>query len=172
MTNLKLYRKLPIERTLGVQWCVYSESTIPCKTKGSTINQTRHPFHCKFYLWSPSISCILIGRRILQQLRRDGADWYDPIGDGIRSRCEKWRLEICLLAELKILRCYKPSDFGSVSWSFPLLYSHASLVALGQCSYLDLKNDQGNICTSLVIAKAKVAHAKPAFWSMDAAALI
>ena len=77
---------LPIERTLGVQWCVHSDSLqfhVELKDQPLTrrgILSTVSSIFDRLELVAP---CILIGKRILQQLCQDGADWDEPIGDDI-----------------------------------------------------------------------------------------
>ena len=84
--------KLPVERTLGVQWCVHSDcfqfkvvlKDSPLTRRGilSTVSSIFDPLG----LVSPFI---LVGKRILQELCRNSADWDDPIDDNIRSKWEK-----------------------------------------------------------------------------------
>ena len=104
---------------------------------------------------------ILLGKRILQELCREGVDWDDDIPDNIRARWEKWRAELPLLERLKVPRCYKPEDFGEVKTVELHHFSDASQNGYGQCSYLRLMDDAESIHCSLVIAKSRVTPLKP-----------
>ena len=65
------------------------------------------------------------------------------------------------LAELKIQRCYKPQEFGPVKTVELRHFSDACLSGYGQCSYLRLIDDQGNVNTTLVMGKSRVTPPKP-----------
>jgi hypothetical protein len=95
----------PIERTLGTQWCIESDSfklrvilqLKPCTRRGilSTISSIYDPlgFAAPF---------LLTGRQILQDLCRDKADWDDPVPENVRQRWEKFRSDLLTLDKLKI----------------------------------------------------------------------
>ncbi len=78
----------------------------------------------------------------------------------MRSRWERWLRDLCLLARLKIPRCYKPKNFGNVVSAELHNFSDASKDGYGQCSYLRLTDDQNEIHCSLVMAKSRVAPMK------------
>jgi hypothetical protein len=155
---------LPVERTLGVQWCIQSDcfqfqvelQDKPITRRGilSTVSSIFDPLG----LVAPFV---LLGKKILQSLCRDCASWDDPVSDDIRARWEKWRSEILALARLKIPRCYKSEDFGMVQSVELHHFCDASQIGLGQCSYLRLIDEKNNVCTSLVMAKARVGPSKP-----------
>lgn len=76
--------KLPVERTLGVQWCIESDSfqfrivfcDRPLTRRGifSTINSVYDPLG----FISP---IVLVGKRIHQQMCEESADWDYPLPD-------------------------------------------------------------------------------------------
>ena len=100
-----------IERALGVHWCIESDTLQfriilqdkPLSRRGilSTVSSVFDPLG----LVTPFI---LVGKRILQQLCRDGVGWDDAIPDELRSQWEKWRAELPILERLRIARCHKP----------------------------------------------------------------
>ena len=110
--------RLPVERALGVQWCVETDSfhfritlqDTPLTRRGilSTVSSVYDPlgFLALF---------ILTGKQILQQLCRNKADWDEPITDQTRAKWEKWRSELLELEELKFPRCFVPNGFGEPS---------------------------------------------------------
>ena len=128
---------LPVERTLGVHWCIESDTfqfrieikDRPFTRRGilSTVSSVYDPLG----LVSP---CVLIGKQILQELVRDGGDWDDPIPDTLRARWEKWRNEVLNLAEIRIPRCYNTGNSDSLIKVELHHFSDASLSGYGQCS--------------------------------------
>jgi hypothetical protein len=154
---------LPIERTLGVQWCIESDSfrfriqvnDKPLTRRGilSTVSSIFDPLG----LVAPFI---LTGKRILQDLCKEEKDWDEPVSDDTRSRWEKWRSQLPLLAEVIIPRCYKGPKLTQPKQVELHHFSDASLDGIGQCSYLRLTDMNGRVSTALVMAKARVAPAK------------
>ncbi len=108
---------LPIERTLGLEWCVESDTfqfriTLkdkPFSRRGilSTVSSVLDPLGlvCRF---------MLAGKQILQELVHDGKGWDDPVPDLLRARWEKWRNELPTLATVQVPRCYKGTNFGNL----------------------------------------------------------
>ena len=112
-----LKEPLPIERALGVQWCVESDcfqfritlSDHPLTRRGilATVCSVYDPLG----LISP---VVLVGKKILQLLCADQLSWDDPLPDSLKSRWERWRNSVHKLGSLEIRRCYKPAEFGRV----------------------------------------------------------
>ena len=57
---------------------------------------------------------ILQGKRILQELCRDGLGWDDKVPDDIKTRWARWRSELPALEKLKLPKCHKPNEFGEI----------------------------------------------------------
>ena len=93
---------------------------------------------------------ILVGKTILQESCRDGADWDDKVP-------EPFPEPLPLLSGLKIPRCYKPESFGELKSVELHHFSDASKDAYGQCSYLRLTDHSDHIHCSLVMAKSRIA---------------
>ncbi len=154
---------LPIERALGVQWCIEKDSfqfriTLedrPCTRRGilSTISSIYDPLGFAAPL-------LLDGKKILQELCRSKADWDDPVPEDIKARWMKWRSELPALEELLIPRCYKPDDSGRITQMELHHFSDASMQGYGQCSYLRMKNERGQFHCSFIMGKARVAPLK------------
>ena len=97
---------LSLERALGVQWCVESNTVQfrvemkdqPLARRGilSTVSSVLDPL-------------VLLGKNILQ----DGADWDDLIPRPLCVRWERWRNDWHVLSQLKIQRRYKRSFMSS-----------------------------------------------------------
>ncbi|XP_038074806.1 uncharacterized protein LOC119742710 [Patiria miniata] len=159
-----LHDDLPIERALGVQWCIESDSfnfriTLqdkPLTRRGilSTVMSVYDPLG----LLAP---VVLVGKEILQELCRESAGWDDPLTEALRVRWERWRNDMGNLQSLSIKRCYKPADFGEVQTAQLHHFSDASTCGYGQCSYLRLTNSEGRVHCTLVMGKSRVAPLKP-----------
>jgi len=154
---------LPVERALGIQWCIESDDfqfrlTLkdqPLTRRGilSTVSSVFDPLG----LIAP---VILRGKQILQELCQNNVDWDEPVPETQRVMWEKWRLELPELASLKIERCFTPTGFGKVDRIELHHFSDASMKGYGQCSYVRLVNGDRIHC-SLAMAKARVAPLKP-----------
>ena len=154
---------LPMERALGVQWCIESDAfkfTIslndrPCTRRGilSTISSIFDPLG----FVAP---VLLEGKTILQELCRNNCGWDDPVPNEIQTRWLKWTSELEELQNFATLRCYKPVDFGKIAKAEIHHFSDASFKGYGQCSYLRLVNEDGQIHCSFVIGKARVTPLK------------
>ncbi|XP_055958550.1 uncharacterized protein LOC130013685 [Patella vulgata] len=154
----------PIERCLGLQWCIESDTfqfriclkDQPLTRRGilSTVSSIYDPLG----LISP---VILVGKQILQELCRAHNDWDSDIPDILRFRWEKWRSSLSQLADVKIERCYKPKDFGDIVVNELHHFSDASTFGYGQCSYLRLIDNNSNVSCSLVMSKSRVTPLKP-----------
>ena len=103
----------------------------------------------------------LLGKTILQELCRDGADWDDKVPEPLRFRGERWRADLTLLFSHKIPRCYKPESFGKLKSVELHHFPDASKDAYGQCSYLRLTDHSDHIHRFLVMAKSCIAPLKP-----------
>ena len=154
---------LPVERTLGVEWCLESDtfefrvtlSNKPATRRGilSSISSIYDPLG----LVSPFL---LTGRSILQELCKDGANWDDPVSEEMKGRWEKWKSDLLNLSHLKIPRCYKPDDLGPVANAQLHHFSDASQKGYGQCSYLRLTDKNNQVTSALVMAKSRVVPTK------------
>ena len=150
---------LPLERTLGGQWCIESDcfqfSIIlqdkPCTRRGilSTVSSIFDPLG----FVSP---LLLQGKFILQDLCS-----RDPIPDDTRAKWEAWKSELLKLERITIPRCYKPAEFGRVTRAELHHFSDASVKGYGQCSYLRLVDEQQRVHCSFVMSKSRVAPLKP-----------
>ena len=164
LKNLDLNQNsLPMERALGVQWCVETDSfqfridlqDKPLTRRGilSTVSSVYDPlgFLAPF---------ILTGKQILQQLCRDKADWDEPIADQTRVKWARWRSELLDLEALKIPRCFVPDRFGEPSSIELHHFSNARVNGYGQCSYLRLINKSNQVHCSFAMGKSRVTPLK------------
>ncbi|KAK3727738.1 hypothetical protein QZH41_005197 [Actinostola sp. cb2023] len=155
---------LPLERVLGVEWCIESDTfrfRITLKDKPLTrrgILSTVSSIYDPLGLAAPFL---LHGKRILQRLCKEGVGWDDPIPDVLRTQWGKWRNELHLLEEMAVQRCYKPDGFKDLKSTDLHHFSDASLEGYGQCSYLRLVDVTERVHCSLVMGKSRVTPLKP-----------
>ena len=155
---------LSIERALGVQWCVQSDSLqfrVVLKDKPLTRRGILSSISSIYDPLGLAAPFLLTGKQILQDLCKTQADWDETVPDSIRERWEKWRGELHDLAELKIRRCYKPDNFGDVKSVKLHSFSDASVNGYGQCSYLRMVNNRDEVHCTLVMATSRVTPLKP-----------
>ena len=154
---------LPLERVLGVQWCIETDcfqfrivlQDKPCTRRDilSTINSIFDPLS----FVSPPL---LQGKSILQELCRQDLNWDDPIPDETKAKWQRWRTELMQLERISIPRCFKPDNFDRVIRTELHHFSDASTEGNGQCSYLRLVNEDDCIHCAFVMGKSRVAPLK------------
>ena len=118
LENLDLHSdRLPIERALGVYWCVESDTFQMLITLQDTPLTRRCILSTISSIYDPLglvAPVLLVEKQLLQKLCREGTNWDDPVPDQIRARWEKWRNELCLLNDFKVRRCFQPKEFGPI----------------------------------------------------------
>lgn len=152
-----------IDRALGIQWCIISDTfqfgvTVkqnPFTTRGilSTVASIFDPLG----FVSPFI---LVGKRILQSMCCDKVGWDEPLPDDLRPHWEVWLQDLPDLAAMKMPRCYVPPSIKEVQQYELHNFSDASLIGCGVCSYLRAVSRTGEVHCSLVMGKARVAPTK------------
>ena len=154
---------LPIERALGVMWCVENDSfrfRIELRDRPLTRRGVLSTI-CSIYDPNGYIGPVTLkGKQILQQICRNKLDWDSPVPEYLRPQWEKWRQEIKRLEKLEIKRCVKPNDFGPVKAVEMHYFSDASVEGYGQCSYLRLINEHDQVHCSFVVGKTRVTPLK------------
>ena len=163
LQNLEIQPENVIERTLGLQWNIESDSfqfrivlkERPLTRRGvlSTVSQVYDPLG----FIAP---VILLGKQLLQEVCHKGFDWDVPLPNDIKNRWLCWKDALFKLQDLKIPRCVKPSNFGPLKSVQLHHFSDASTIGYGQCSYLRLLDIDDRIHCCLVMAKARVAPLK------------
>ena len=109
-TSLDLsFSELPVERVLGVQWCVESDqfrfrltvSEKPFTRRGilSTVASIYDPLGCL-------APFILLGKLILQHMCKENCKWDQSLSKELTPQWERWLLELPKFEKLEIPRCY------------------------------------------------------------------
>ena len=139
---------LPVERALGVQWAIESDTLgfqIILKDK----SLTRHGILstiCSVYDPLGIAAPFLLNRKkILQDLCRMKIDWDEEIDLEFRTRWEKWKSQLSALEDFSMDRCVILDGNGSVVLRQIHHFSDASATGYGQVTYLRSVDDQGNI---------------------------
>ncbi|XP_053390135.1 uncharacterized protein LOC128553049 [Mercenaria mercenaria] len=155
---------LPVQRTLGVLWCLDSDTfqyeivsnNRPLTRRGilSTVSSIYDPLG----FISPAA---LSGKQILQQMCADQVGWDDPLPESLNGKWVKWCADLKNLPLLKFPRCVKPEGFGDIRITEMHHFSDASSYGYGQCSYIRLVNDVGQVHCSLLMGKSRVVPLRP-----------
>ena len=161
----ELSKTLPIEKALGVTWCVEADTLgfhislddtpLTRRKMLSTISS----IYDVFGLVSPFL---LRGRKILQEITAEKQEWDDPVSDKHASQWAEWRRDLPLLEHIKVSRCFKSSSFGvPVDIQLHNFADAAIMPGYGQVSYLRQVDETGKIEVCLVMAKSRVTPLKP-----------
>ena len=163
LKNVNLSDHLPQEHALGVRWNVEDDQLgflikpkdLPLTRRGilSSISSIYDPL-------GMAAPVILKGKRILQELCRNNADWDHDIPDEYKTRWMEWKSSLPDLERFKMDRTLKPENFGAIANSQIHNFSDASLTGFGQVSYLRLTNEKGQIKCSFLMGKARLAPLK------------
>ena len=111
----------------------------------------------------------LNAKLILQDLCRSKYDWDDKIPDEYLQRWQAWLQELPKLEQLTIERCFKSPDLGEIASCQLHHFSDASQQAYGAVTYLKITDHDGNVSSSFVMGKSRLAPIKPQFpeWSFQ-----
>ncbi|KAL0151519.1 hypothetical protein M9458_053171 [Cirrhinus mrigala] len=149
----------PLERALGIHWDIDSDSlrfSVDLKDQPATrhgILSTVASLYDPLGFIAPSL---LSGKLVLQEMCRNGTGWNDPLPKELQPRWEHWKADLVNLERINIPHCYVPANFGKVIKRELYHFSDASNSGYGQCSYLRLTNEEGNIHCKSRVAPIKV----------------
>ena len=155
--------ELPVQRALGVQWCVESDS-FRFKVNISSRPPTRRGIlSLASAIFDPLgflAPFVLTAKEILQDLCRIKLGWDDEIPTEYAARWENWLADVPKLSEFAVSRCLKPEDFGPVKSSQLHHFSDASEAAYGSVTYLRLVSHEDRVHCSFLFGKSRVAPLK------------
>ncbi len=151
------------ERALGIHWSIERD----CFTFNITLKDQpptqRGILSTVASIYDPLgfvAPYLLSGKRILQEMCRQGIGWDDPLPEHLRPRWECWRKDLVNLEKMQIARCYVPANFGKVVKRELHHFSDASTTGYGQCSYQRVKNEDGDVHCALIMGKSRVSPTK------------
>ncbi|XP_064647035.1 uncharacterized protein LOC135499916 [Lineus longissimus] len=154
---------LPMERALGVQWCVQSD-TFNFKIEPRNRPPTRRGILSTVYsIYDPLgflSPVILKAKCLLQELCRLKLSWDEDIPEPHLGQWSAWLEDVTKLADFSIRRCVKPEGFGELASAECHHFSDASESGYGVATYLRLINTEGHVHCGLVQAKSRVTPLK------------
>lgn len=151
------------ERALGIHWNIRKDCFTFNITPKDQSPTRRGILSTVAAIYDPlgfAAPYLLSGKRILQEMCRQGSGWDDPLPEHLRPRWERWRKDLINLKKLQIDRCYVPAGFGEVERRELHHFSDASITGYGQCSYLRLINKAKEVHCVFVMGKARVSPTK------------
>ena len=154
---------LPVERVLGVSWCIQNDEfnfRIILKDKPLTRRGILSSVSSIYDPLGFAAPVMLLIKRLLQKLIKDEKGWDEEISSEDRAVWEKWRSNLPSLETVSIRRCFKPKNFGKVVNATAHHFSDGSSIGYGQCSYLQLMDDHNQISVSFLMGKSRVAPLK------------
>lgn len=155
--------KLPVERALGLLWCVESDSfKFKLEVKQQSLTR-RGMLSTTSSVFDPLgfLSPVTLSAKMLQQeLCRRNCGWDDAIPPDILQQWEVWLQEVTLLSLFKAVRCLKPQNFGDPIASQLHHFADASKDGYGTVSYIRLKNSRGEHHVTFLLGKARVTPLK------------
>ena len=156
--------RLPVERALGVLWCVESDTlkfrviiqNKPLTRRGvlSMVSTIYDPLGILAPL-------ILPVKHILQELCRSKYAWDDSMPEALAQQWQEWVTGLHHLASFEVERCVKPVDFGETTSAQLHHFADASEKGYGTVTYLVSKNRQNQTHSAFIIGKARVTPLKP-----------
>nr|XP_017214445.2 uncharacterized protein LOC101885244 isoform X1 [Danio rerio] len=157
------FNEMPLERALGIHWNIQSDGFkfhVPLKGQPTTRRGILSTVASIFDPLGFVAPFVLNGKRILQEMCRQGTGWDDTLYPALKPRWERWQNDLVNLENVNIPRCYVPADFGKVVKTEMHHFSDASTCGYGQCSYLRMINEDDEIHCSFLIGKARVSPLK------------
>ena len=163
--NLDLNRdELPMERALGVDWCIESDSfkfrinvkNMPITRRG--ILSVMSSIYDPLGFLSPFI---LLAKTIVQCLCQMKLTWDEEIPEDVANRWLAWLSDLSQFASFSVRRCVKPEGFGPVTSAQLHHFSDASEKGYGVVTYLRIENSHGRVHCSFLLGKSRVTPLKP-----------
>lgn len=151
------------ERALGIHWNIEKDNftfNIALKDQPPTRRGILSTVAAVYDPLGFAAPYLLNGKRILQEMCRQGTGWDDPLPEHLRPRWECWKDDLTNLKKLQINRCYVPAKFGVVVKRELHHFSDASTNGYGQCSYLRFVNKDSHVHCVFVMGKARVSPTK------------
>ena len=153
---------LPIERALGVKWCVNTDTfgfnvavqQRPHTRRGilSVISSVYDPLG----LASP----FTLPAKVLQDLCRENLKWDDEISAGHKAIRQKWLDNLPKISNYTVPGCTIPDGFGQVEEARLHHFADASNVAYAAVSFIRVRNVRNEVHCTLLIAKTRLAPIK------------
>lgn len=154
---------LPIERALGVQWCVQSDCfkfKIAIHDKPPTRRTILSVVSSIYDPLGILAPVILPAKKILQELCRLKLSWDETVPACYAQQWSEWKESLHLLSGFELDRCFKPDHYGCTSFAQLHHFCDASEKGYGTVTYLVQKNEDNQVHCAFVMGKARVAPLK------------
>lgn len=147
---------------LGLKWLIAQDKfTFSVKTPDVEGDITkRRILACVAQLYDPNgfLSPVTIsGKIIIQDLWRLGLDWDEVVSKEIETRFREYWKEIKLLEKFTLDRWIGTAENQKIEIHG---FSDASTVAYGAAIYIRVENNDGNVVSTLLVSKTRVAPMK------------
>nr|XP_046230542.1 uncharacterized protein LOC124051127 [Scatophagus argus] len=153
------YSELPMQSVLGVKWNVEKDVfsfnvvlTEKAATRRGILSTVASVYDPLGFL----APYLLNGKRVLQEMCKQGVGWDEPVPPDIKPKWEAWLHDLKSLQKIEIPRCFIPENLGTIKKIELHHFSDASNSGYGQCSYIRIVADEQVHC-ALVMGKARVA---------------
>ncbi|XP_043220532.1 uncharacterized protein LOC122380948 [Amphibalanus amphitrite] len=155
---------LPVQRTLGVQWNVETDTlSIEVRPRDKQVNR-RGILSVVSSVFDPLglvSPFVLKGKLLLRDLCRGNFGWDEPVPEVIVKAWKEWMRSMLALENVSVPRCYVHEGLRDDMTVELHHFSDASSVGYGQCSYLRTVASDGTVSCSLIVSKSRVAPIKP-----------
>lgn len=145
-----------IERVLGIEWCITSDTfKFRVQVKANPLTR-RGVLSTVASIYDPLGSIapfVLLGKQIIKQMCKERVDWDEEIPEHLRPQWESWIKDLPELSDIHIKRCFIPPDFGQVKGYELHHFADASVSGYGECTYLQVINQQDQVHCCLVMGK-------------------
>ena len=152
------FENLPVERALGIQWDVQSDTfrfKIVVKDRPSTRRGILSVISSIYDPLGFVAPLILPAKAILRDLCRKGLEWDDRIPLEDLERWQDWLQELPNLEQFAVERCLKPKNFGRIVSSQLHNFSDASGEGYGAVTYLRVVNEARNVHCAFLMGKSR-----------------
>ena len=109
--------ELPVERALGVQWAIESDTfgfRIFLQDQALTRRDILSTISFVYVSFGIAEPFVLVEKSILRNLCCTKLSWDEEIGEEYRVRWENWKSQLPVLECFSMERCLKPANFGTV----------------------------------------------------------
>lgn len=154
---------LQVERALGIKWDV-QEDRLEYKTLIKEKPLTRRGLlRIVSSIYDPLgylSPFILRAKLLMQKLATKKLGWDDPIPDVGLQLWQQWVKQLPEVENFKVPRCVVPAGYGAKTEHQLHHFADASEDAYGAVTYLVVRNSKGQVCSSLVFSKSRLAPVK------------
>lgn len=154
-----LAEDLPMQRSLGLQWYLQSDSFVFHVSPGKKPFTRRGVLSVISSVYDPLgliAPVIVSGKLILRDLIQETSDWDKPLPVSKQDEWERWRDSLATLKHLEIPRMYLPISLSTTDKIQLYVYSEASEKVIAAVAYIASLHD-GGWYKGFILGKAKVA---------------